>query len=80
MTDNIKTPLQLSAVAKEYYTRCAGRNAYGLEKYVVTDGNRSMFVKSDYQPNPGEAVFYVKKVNAGNDPFCQLYKLPNSTE
>ena len=43
-----------------------------MEKYVATDGNNSMFVKSDYEPVKGEAVFYIKRVR--NGVYCQLYK------
>ena len=64
--------LQLSSVAKRYYEDSTPKIAFGMEKYVVTDGNNSMFVKSDYEPVKGEAVFYIKRVR--NGVYCQLYK------
>ena len=42
------SPLQLSSVAKRYYEDSTPKNVLGMEKYVATDGNNSMFVKSDY--------------------------------
>ena len=65
--------LQMSAVAKAYYE---GLRAPGLvqgwEKYVATDGTVCMFVRSDYQPEPGEAVFFL--VVRNRQTSCQLYK------
>ena len=66
------SPLQLSSVAKSYYEDSTPKNVFGMEKYVATDGNNSMFVKSDYEPVKGEAVFYIKRVR--NGVYCQLYK------
>lgn len=43
-----------------------------MEKYVATDGENAMFVKSDYQPAPGEVVFYIKRMRS--ELYCQLYK------
>lgn len=52
--------LELSRHAQAYYERLRSRNlAQGWEKYVVTDGTSCMFVKSDYEPEKGEAVFYI---------------------
>ena len=66
------SPLQLSSVAKSYYEDSTPNNVFGMEKYVATDGTNIMFVKSDYEPTPGEAVFYIKRVR--NGVYCQLYK------
>ena len=66
------SPLQLSSVAKRYYEDSTPKNVLGMEKYVATDGNNSMFVKSDYEPVKDEAVFYIKRVR--NGVYCQLYK------
>ena len=50
--------LNLSKVAQAYYDGLRAISlAQGWEKYVVTDGTTSMFVNSDYEPQPGEAVF-----------------------
>lgn len=64
--------LQLSTVAKEYYQGCIGKQHLGMEKYVATDGENTMFVKSDYEPSDGEAVYYIKATFKGL--HCQLYK------
>lgn len=69
------SPLQLSSVAKTYYGSCIGKHTYGMEKYVATDGTNTMFVKSDYEPGTGEAVFYIKGTLRGL--HCQLYKTNN---
>lgn len=66
------SPLQLSSAAKGYYENSIQKNILGMEKYVVTDGTNSMFVKSDYEPEDGEAVFYIRRMRVGL--FCQLYK------
>ena len=66
------SPLQLSSVAKRSYEDSTSKNVLGMEKYVATDGNNSMFVKSDYEPVKGEAVFYIKRVR--NGVYCQVYK------
>lgn len=39
---------------------------------VATDGENAMFVKSDYQPAPGEVVFYIKRMRS--ELYCQLYR------
>lgn len=67
------TLLELSAIAREYYDGLRSRSmAQGWEKYVVTDGSSCMFVRSDYQPEPGEAVFYLVVRNYNTS--IQLYK------
>ena len=53
MEKMILSPLQLSSVAKSYYEGSIPKNTFGMEKYVATDGENAMFVKSDYQPAPG---------------------------
>lgn len=65
--------LNLSKVAQAYYEGLRALSlAQGWEKYVVTDGTTSMFVNSDYEPQPGEAVFYLSVRNRRT--MCQLYK------
>lgn len=65
--------LELSSVAQAYYEGLRAPSlAQGWEKYVATNGNTCMFVKSDYQPQPGEAVFYL--VTRNRNILCQLYK------
>ena len=65
--------LELSAIARQYYDGLRSKNlAQGWEKYVVTEGTQCMFVKSDYQPEPGEAVFYIVVRNFNTS--VQLYK------
>lgn len=73
----ILSPLQLSSAAKSYYEGSIPKNTYGMEKYVATDGENTMFVKSDYQPAPGEVVFYIKRMRS--ELYCQLYKIINDT-
>lgn len=70
------TTLQLSSVAKDYYDSCIAKHTYGMEKYVATDGENAMFVKSGYEPAPGEGVFYLKRMPGGV--ACQLYKMGES--
>ena len=72
MEKMILSPLQLSSVAKSYYEGSIPKNTYGMEKYVATDGENAMFVKSDYQPAPGEVVFYIKRMRS--ELYCQLYR------
>ena len=56
--------LQLSKTAKAYYESTWPKNFYsGYEKYVLTDGKETTFVRNDYVPGPGEAVFYCKAIN-----------------
>ena len=65
--------LQLSAVAQAYYEGLRAPNlCQGWEKYVVTNGTTCMFVRSDYEPQPGEAVFFLVVRNRKTS--CQLYK------
>jgi hypothetical protein len=65
--------LELSAIARQYYDGLRSRNlAQGWEKYVATDGTSCMFVKSDYEPEKGEAVFYI--VVRNHNTSVQLYK------
>lgn len=65
--------LQFSKIAKAYYEGLRAPSlAQGWEKYVATDGNTCMFVHSDYQPQPGEAVFFLAVRNRKTS--CQLYK------
>lgn len=65
--------LQLSAVAQEYYEGLRAPSlAQGWEKYVATDGTTCMFVHSDYNPQPDEAVFFISTRNRKTS--CQLYK------
>lgn len=69
MTDLLK----LSKVAEQYYNvRKKKGLPSGWEKYVCTDGQQSMFVKSDYEALPGQAVFYLFTRNFQT--VCQLYK------
>jgi hypothetical protein len=65
--------LELSAIARQYYDGLRSKNlAQGWEKYVATDGEHCLFVKSDYQTEPGEAVFYLVVRNFNTS--VQLYK------
>lgn len=65
--------LELSAIARQYYDGLRSKNlAQGWEKYVATDGEHCLFVKSDYQPEHGEAVFYLVVRNFNTS--IQLYK------
>ena len=54
------TIIQLSRVAQAYYEGLKAPSlAQGWEKYVATDGEQCLFVKSDYEPKEGEAVFFL---------------------
>lgn len=65
--------LELSKTATLYYNILKSKRlAQGWEKYVVTDGKTCLFVKSDYEPQPGEAVFFLQTKNFNT--MCQLYK------
>lgn len=65
--------LELSKVAQAYYEGLRAPSlVQGWEKYVVTDGKTCMFVKSDYVPKQGEAVFFLVVRNRNTS--CQLYK------
>jgi hypothetical protein len=47
--------LKLSKIAQDYYEKTRGKTLYsGYEKNVLTDGERCLFVKSDYEPAAGE--------------------------
>lgn len=65
--------LRLAKIAQTYYDSLKAPSlAQGWEKYVVTDGETCMFVKSDYEPQEGEAVFYFCVRNRNT--YCQLHK------
>lgn len=65
--------MNLAKVAQAYYEGLRAPSlAQGWEKYVATDGNTCMFVHSYYQPQPGEAVFFLAVRNRKTS--CQLYK------
>lgn len=65
--------LELAKVAQAYYDKLKAPSlAQGWEKYVVTDGKTCMFVKSDYEPKQGEAMFFLSVRNRNTS--CQLYK------
>lgn len=54
------TIIQLSRVAQAYHEGLKAPSlAQGWEKYVATDGEQCLFVKSDYEPKEGEAVFFL---------------------
>lgn len=68
------TIIQLSKVAQAYYEGLKAPSlAQGWDKYVATDGEQSIFVKSDYEPKEGEAVFFLTVRN--RNVACTLYKL-----
>ena len=69
--------LQYSDKAKAYYNRLRANIVHGWEKYVATDGERCVFVRSDYEPGPGEAVFYL--VTRNRNTLCQLHKQGTET-
>lgn len=67
------TLLELSKIAQEYYNNLRKKALpSGWEKYVATDGKSCMFVKNDYEPEPGQAVFYLMTRNFKTS--CQLHK------
>lgn len=67
------TILELSNVAQGYYNSLRKKNLpSGWEKFVATDGKSCMFVKNDYEPEPGQAVFYLMTRNFQT--LCQLHK------
>lgn len=66
------TLLQLSEVAQKYYLSLKGNIVQGWEKYVLTNGSTSMFVKSDYEPKQGEAVFFLQMRQ--REVMCQLHR------
>ena len=71
---NMKTSvLLLSETAKNYYESCRSKTLVsGFEKYVITDGERALFVNSDYEPSEGEVVF--KCETRHMETLIQLYK------
>jgi len=71
------TILQLSKHAQSYYDRLKAPSlAQGWEKYVATDGTTCLFVNSNYEPQSGEAVFFLSTRNRNT--MCQLYKISQS--
>lgn len=65
--------LELSSVAQAYYEGLRAPSlAQGWDKYVATDGQHCLFVHSSYQPQPGEAVFFITTRNRQTS--IQLYK------
>lgn len=67
------TEIELAKTAQAYYEGLRAPSlAQGWEKYVATDGSTCMFVKSDYQPQVGEAVFFITTRNRNTS--VQLYK------
>lgn len=65
--------INLSKVAREYYEGLRAPSlVQGWEKYVATDGTACVFVRSDYEPQPGEAVFFLVVRNRNTS--VQLYK------
>lgn len=65
--------IQLSKVAQAYYEGLKAPSlAQGWEKYVATDGEQCLFVKSDYEPKEGEAVFFLAVRNRRT--MCELKK------
>ena len=65
--------LRLSSTAQAYYEGLRAPSlVQGWEKYVVTDGTQCMIVRSDYQPEPGAAVFYI--VTRNGKTSVQPYK------
>lgn len=67
------TILELSKIAQDYYNSLRKKALpSGWEKYVATDGESCMFVKNDYEPEPGQAVFYL--MTRHFQTLCQLHK------
>lgn len=66
--------LLLSKAAKAYYESTWPKNFYsGYEKYILTNGTESTFVRNDYVPGPGEALFYCKAINQKT--IIQLHRI-----
>ena len=64
---------QIAEVARKYYDKLRQPSVVqGWEKYVLTDGSSCLFVKSDYIPKQGEAVFYITTRNCNT--MCQLHR------
>lgn len=65
--------IELAKTAQAYYEGLRAKSlAQGWEKYVATNGTTCMFVHSDYQPQVGEAVFFISTRNRNTS--VQLYK------
>jgi hypothetical protein len=65
--------LKLSKVAQDYYESTRGKTLYsGYEKNILTDGERCLFVKSDYEPAAGEVIFRCRTINQNT--VIDLYK------
>ena len=66
--------LELAKVAQIYYEKLKAPSlAQGWDKYVATNGKMCMFVNSDYEPQKGEAVFFLTVRN--RNVSCQLHKV-----
>jgi hypothetical protein len=51
--------LKLGEKAREHLEATAPRSlAHGYEKYILTDGESCLIVRSDYRPAPGQMVFF----------------------
>lgn len=67
------TTLYLASIAQDYYNSLkAPTLASGWDKYVVTDGQTCMFVHADYEPQKGEALFFLSTRNRNTT--CELKK------
>lgn len=67
--------IQLARIAQDYYEGLRAPSfVQGWDKYLATDGKTCMFVKAEYTPQPGEAVFFLTTRNRKT--MCQLYKKP----
>ena len=65
--------LQKATVAQAYYESLRALSlVQGWDKYVVTDGHNCMFVRSDYDPQEGESIFFLTTRNRKTS--CELYK------
>ena len=65
--------IDLSKTAQAYYESLRAKSlAQGWDKYVATNGEQSLFVKADYEPQSGEAVFFL--TTRAKITSCQLYK------
>ena len=71
--------LRLSRAAQAYYEGLKAPSLMqGWEKYIATDGEHCLFVHSDYEPQEGEAVFFVCTRNKHTS--VQLHKPRNNGE
>lgn len=65
--------LQFSQVAKDHFESIAPQNiAHGYEKYIVTDGEKCLIVRSDYKARAGEIVFHCSIKNG--IPCVELFR------